>query len=217
MLPDLAAPGRAEEFASAAPFPHLVVDGLWDDALLREAAAEFPPGEDPRWVTYPDQKEWGKRAGGSRMWGPATRAFFGLARSAGTCAALEQVTGIIPLVADDVGGGMHMTGEGGRLAMHRDFNVHPNLPLERRLNLLVFLNDGWEPAWGGVLYLGAERQVAVVPQFGRTALFACGPESWHGHPDPIVGGHWRKSLAVYYYAPLRPDTGDAHSTLWRLE
>lgn len=214
MLSDLTTPGLDREFAAGAPFPHLVADGLWDEELLHEAAVEFPPGDDPRWITYPDPKEYSKRAGDSRMWGPATRKFFDLARSAGTCGALEQLTGISPLTADDVGGGMHMTGEGGRLALHRDFNVHPTLPLERRLNLLVFLNDGWDPAWGGVLHLGAEQDVNVVPSFNRTVIFACGSESWHGHPEPIVGDHWRRSLAVYYYAPLRAETGDAHSTVW---
>lgn len=206
---------HARQFASAEPFPHLVVDGLWDDELLRAAAGEFPPGEDPRWITYPDPKEYGKRAGDSRMWGPETRAFFELARSGETCGTLDALTGIGPLTADDIGGGMHLTGEGGRLAMHRDFNVHPTLPLERRLNMLAFLNDGWDPGWGGVLYLGANREVSVLPLFNRTVIFSCGPESWHGHPEPIVGEHWRRSLAVYYYAPLRAETADPHTTVWR--
>jgi hypothetical protein len=202
------------EFAGAKPFPHAVIDNAWPDDILRACAAEFPPGSDPRWATYPDPKEYGKRAGDSRMWGPATRAFFEAARSATTCKALEEATGIGPLTADDLGGGMHMTGEGGRLAMHRDFNRHPTLPLERRLNLLVFLNEEWDSAWGGTLYLGQDEEIAVEPRFNRTVLFACGPESWHGHPDPIVGDHWRRSLAVYYYAPLREETAAPHSTVW---
>jgi hypothetical protein len=201
-------------FAEAKPFPHITLDGLWPDELLRACAAEFPPGNDSRWTTYPDPKELGKRAGDSRMWGPATHQFFETARSSETCAALENLTGIAPLTADDVGGGMHMTGEGGRLALHRDFNRHPTLPLERRLNMLVFLNDEWDPAWGGTLYLGAGREVAVTPLFNRTVVFACGPESWHGHPEAIVGEHWRRSLACYYYAPLRKETGEAHTTIW---
>jgi hypothetical protein len=202
------------EFAAAAPFPHAVIDGAWDDDVLRACAAEFPAGDDQRWTTYPDPKEIGKRAGDSRMWGPATQAFFEAARSDAACHALEAATGISPLTADYLGGGMHMTGEGGRLAMHRDFNRHPTLPLERRLNLLVFLNEEWQRDWGGILYLGAGREVEVLPLFNRTVLFACGPESWHGHPAPIVGGHWRKSLAVYYYAPLREETAAPHTTIW---
>jgi hypothetical protein len=207
------AAGRAA-FQNAAPFPHAVLDDLWDPELLRACAAEFPPGHDPRWTTYPDPKEYGKRAGDSRIWGPAAKQFFELARSAATCRTLEELTGIGPLTADDLGGGMHMTGEGGRLALHRDFNRHPTLPLERRLNLLVFLNPEWEREWGGVLYLGAEREVEVLPLFGRTVVFACGPESWHGHPEPIVGEHWRRSLACYYYAPLREETTAPHTTIW---
>jgi len=207
------AAGRAA-FQDAAPFPHAVIDGLWPADQLRACAAEFPPGDDPRWTTYPDPKEYGKRAGDSRMWGPATKAFFETARSQAVCQQLEEWTGISPLTADDLGGGMHMTGEGGRLAMHRDFNRHPTLPLERRLNLLVFLNEEWERDWGGVLYLGAGQEAEVLPTFGRTVLFACGPESWHGHPGPIVGGHWRRSLAVYYYAPLRAETAAPHTTIW---
>ncbi|MCX4704374.1 2OG-Fe(II) oxygenase [Streptomyces sp. NBC_01373] len=203
-----------EQFASAQPFPHIVLDGLWQEDELRACAAEFPPGDDRRWITYPDPKEYGKRAGASIMWGPMTRNFFALAQSLAMCGRLEELTGIGPLTADDVGGGMHMTGEGGRLAMHRDFNVHPTQPLERRLNLLVFLNEEWERKWGGTLYLGASGEVAVEPLFNRTVIFACGSRSWHGHPEPIVGEHWRRSLACYYYAPLRAETGDAHSTVW---
>lgn len=201
-------------FQSATPFPHAVIDDLWPARQLRSCAAEFPAGDDPRWTTYPDPKEYGKRAGDSRMWGPATKAFFEQARSAETCRRLEELTGIGPLTADDLGGGMHMTGEGGRLALHRDFNRHPTLPLERRLNLLVFLNPEWKREWGGTLYLGAGQEVAVEPLFNRTVVFACGPESWHGHPEPIVGDRWRRSLAVYFYAPLREETAPGHTTIW---
>jgi hypothetical protein len=206
-----------EQFEHAKPFPHIVIDDLWPDDELRAAAAEFPPGDDRRWITYPDPKEYGKRAGDARMWGPATRAFFDVARSTTVCDRLEELTGIGPLTADDIGGGMHMTGPGGRLETHVDFNVHPTLPLERRLNVLVFLNDEWKREWGGVLYLGQDREVEVLPLFNRTVVFACSNESWHGHPDPIVGEHWRRSLACYYYAPLRAETGSAHTTVWRPE
>jgi hypothetical protein len=215
MLADLAE--RHAEFVDAKPFPYIVIDDLWPEADLRAAAAEFPPGDDRRWITYPDPKEYGKRAGAANMWGPSTHRFFDVARSDVMCRHLETLTGIRPLTADDIGGGMHLTGEGGRLETHVDFNVHPTLPLERRLNMLVFLNDEWSSEWGGVLYLGRDREVEVLPLFNRTVVFACSDQSWHGHPDPIVGEHWRRSLACYYYAPLRPETGTAHTTVWRPE
>lgn len=207
-------PEHAARFAAAEPFPHLVVDNLWPDSLLAAIDAEFPPADDRRWITYPDAKERGKKAGDRRMWGEATRGFFDAARSPDACAMLELLTGIEPLTADDIGGGMHETGAGGRLAMHVDFNVHPTLPLERRLNVLVFLSRDWDPAWGGTLYLGEQREVAVVPAWNRTVIFATGETSWHGHPEPVIGDRLRRSLACYYYAPLRAETAGAHSTVW---
>lgn len=208
-------PTTPAEWEATEPFPHLVVDGLWDPSTLQEAAEEFPDPRDPRWTTYPDPKEYGKRAGGPNCWGPATRQIIAHARSRQVCKVLEAATGIGPLTADAIGGGMHMTGEGGRLASHVDFNIHPDNPsLERRLNLLVFLNPGWQSEWGGVLYLGGHREVEVQPEFNRTVLFATSDKSFHGHPDPIVGDHLRKSIAVYYYAPVRETTRTAHTTIW---
>lgn len=208
-------PTTPDEFTATTPFPHLVVDGLFDRGWLAEVAKEFPPPDDRRWTTYPDPKEYGKRCGGPTCWGEATRALIAHLRSPEACVVLEKATGIEPLAADTVGGGMHMTSEGGRLASHVDFNLHPdNADFERRLNLLIFLNPGWQQYWGGTLYLGEHREIPVVPEFNRTVLFATSAKSWHGHPDPIVGDHLRKSIAVYYYAPTRHDADPAHTTIW---
>jgi 2-oxoglutarate-Fe(II)-dependent oxygenase superfamily protein len=201
-------------FQDAKPFPHKIVDNMWSAEMLRTIRDEFPPPADPRWITYPAKEEVGKRAGDSRMWGPMTKQWFETVKGIDFTSFLEKLTGIYPLTAADIGGGMHMTGEGGRLEMHVDFNHHPDLPMERRINLLVFLNDEWEQEWGGTLYLGENKEVAVTPLFNRTVIFATGETSWHGHPEPIVGDHLRKSLAVYYYAPLREETAGAHTTVW---
>lgn len=196
------------------PFPHVVLDGLWDESILRYARSEFPTYEDPRWVTYNDPEEFGKKAGPASMWGPTTSNFFKVVRSWDFSHDLEISTGISPLTADDLGGGMHVTGEGGRLEMHVDFNILPGDPrLERRLNLLVFLNDTWEREWGGALRLG--QGVEVLPLFNRTVIFECSEVSYHGHPDAIVGDHLRRSLACYFYAPVRNETAEAHSTVWK--
>lgn len=207
---------QADKFRTAAPFPHVVLDNLFSPKHLTRIAAEFPAADDPRWLTYPDPKEWGKRCGGPDMWGPEVAAWFEETRSPEFVELVETITGISPLTPDHVGGGMHMTTEGGRLASHVDFNIHPDHPeLERRINVLLFLNEGWDPSWGGSLLLGADREVEIVPEFGKVVIFATSDKSWHGHPDPIVGQHERKSLACYFYAPRRDTTATEHSTVWQ--
>lgn len=202
----------AEQFAAAAPFPHAVIDGLWNRAILAAARADFPHPGDPRWTTYSDARERGKRAGGEPMWGLAARTFFTYTSTPGFITDLERLTGIHGLTADHLGGGMHLTGPGGRLGMHRDFLRHPHRPLRRRVNMLVYLAEEWACAWGGCLRLGRPEDgptVTVAPTFGRTVIFATSETSWHGHPEPIAGEHWRPSLATYYYTPADPAPADS--------
>jgi Rps23 Pro-64 3,4-dihydroxylase Tpa1-like proline 4-hydroxylase len=99
--------------------------------------------------------------------------------------------------------------------MHTDFSIHPNMPhMTRRINLLVFLEDEWQKEWGGVLYLGRNREVEILPLFNHTAIFETSSKSYHGHPEPIAGAHLRRSLAVYFYAPRRPDDDLLSTTVW---
>lgn len=201
------------------PFPHAVIDGLWSDSLLSRCSAEFPLPGAPGWITYGDPKEYGKAAGPEPMWGPAVHEWFEKALSRETCHALEEMTGIAPLVGDTLGGGMHQTHEGGRLDSHIDFGIHPVTGMERRINLLTFLNPGWDADLsGGGVVLGdpkVDGHVFVHPIFNRTVVFETSNDSWHGHPDPVRGPNLRKSLAVYYYAPARPETAErAGTTIW---
>ena len=57
-------------------------------------------------------------------------------------AALTGVGGLVP-DPHLHGGGQHQIRPGGKLAIHADFNRHPKLNLDRRLNLLLYLNRGW--------------------------------------------------------------------------
>lgn len=197
------------------PFPHAIIDGLWDPEDLARAEAEFPHPLDHRWQSYADPEEQGKRAAGREAWGPGAASFFETARSEEFVALLGRLTGIEGLIGDEVGGGMHETGDGGRLGMHVDFNYHPESGWVRRLNVLVYLNRSWDCGWGGCLQLGENREVTVEPLFNRTVVFECSAASWHGHPDPVEGDHLRRSLATYYYTePGSVDLGDAHDTVY---
>ncbi len=48
-----------------------------------------------------------------------------------------------------VGGGLHQIEKGGFLKVHVDFNKHKKMHLDRRLNLLIYLNKDWQEEYGG--------------------------------------------------------------------
>lgn len=195
------------------PFGHVIIDGFWDPAQLAAAETEFPEGSSPAWITYTEGHERGKQEGSDpAWWGPETRLL--LTSMQALAPHVAKLAGITEeLTGDTNGGGMHQTGTGGCLAMHRDFSYHPVTGLERRLNCLLFLNQGWRREWGGLLYLGDRRQVEVVPEFNRMVIFECSDKSWHGHPEPVIAGHVRRSLACYFYSQPRGGIPH-HGTAW---
>ena len=69
---------------------------------------------------------------------------------------LETLTGIDGVIPDPyfVGGGLHQIKPGGHLEVHADFNRHTKLKLDRRINLLLYLNKDWKDEYGGISNCG---------------------------------------------------------------
>ena len=68
---------------------------------------------------------------------------------------LERLSGIEGLMPDPffAEGGYTMSRTGGTLNIHADFSHHDKTGLERRLNVLIYLNDDWKDEFGGCLTL----------------------------------------------------------------
>ena len=198
-------------------FPAWTIEGLFPDDLLAQVVGEFPDGDDPRWTTFRGDHEHRKQQGGPACWGPATTSVLLSLMSPSVVQHVQNLTGIRHLVADVVGGGMHQSGPGAHLDVHVDFDRHPDTGWRRAVNLLLYLNHGWRQDWGGLLELGQDGRVRIAPEFGRCVLFQCSDRSWHGHPEPVADGHWRRSLAVYFYNPDDVPSGPGHSTVWRAD
>jgi 2-oxoglutarate-Fe(II)-dependent oxygenase superfamily protein len=138
---------------------------------------------------------------------------------------LEQLTGIEGLIPDPYfwGGGLHQITRGGYLKVHADFNRYSKLRLDRRLNLLLYLNRDWKEEYGGHLELWNEQMTTcerkILPIFNRCVVFSTTDYSYHGHPDPLncPEQQTRKSLALYYYTNGRLEEGvsPVHTTLFQ--
>lgn len=188
-------------------------DSIADRIDLDKVAAEFPRPEDPRWFTFRGEHEPLKRQGMEDCWGTETVKLILELISPAMCQAVAHTLGHRVLVGDTYGGGQHLSGPGAHLDIHTDFNVHPQTGWRRRANALLYLNHGWRKEWGGCLEL--DHKVTLTPEFGRLVIFETSDRSWHGHPVPISDGHWRKSVACYFYDPLDAvDAHEAHDTIW---
>ena len=224
---------QAASYREAAPFPHIVVDNFLAPELVRALLPHFPEpvlrsGQEDRSADTSDgvpaqfRKRWISRESAVHI---AIRRLYWELNAGPFIRLLEEMSGIEGLLPDPhlLGGGIHQTSAGGFLRVHADFNRHPDLDLDRRLNLLIYFNEDWPPAYGGNLELWSEDLSTCVqeiePLAGRCVVFSTTSTSWHGHPRPLAcpQGQTRKSLALYYYSNGRPaqeDTGE-HATLWQ--
>ena len=219
------ATARHAEFATASPFPHVVIDDLLPAQVLLDVLAEYPEPEAAPWEGFRNDSEVKLALRDTEQMGPATRNLFGAFNGQVFTDFLETLTGIEHLVPDPhlLGGGLHQIRAGGYLKVHADFNHHPRLKLDRRLNVLVYLNQDWEPGYGGNLELWEKDMSAVghsvAPAFNRMVVFATTDDAFHGHPEPLTcpPDRARRSLALYYYSNGRPDHERAasHSTLFK--
>lgn len=215
----------AEDYAQAQPFPHAVIDNIFPATFTQLLLDHFP--QDPKAHDKVYEKGYGgthKRQISPYDCDDTMRAAFALFNSAPMLQFIEALTGMKGLLPDPyfAGGGLHETSAGGLLGIHADFQVNESLQLYRRVNMLVYLNQDWQPEYGGNLELWDRqmqaRQQTVAPLFNRCVIFNTDADSFHGHPDPLTTpeGVTRRSIALYYYQalPIPNEQGESRHTLY---
>lgn len=198
----------AARYQSNPPFPNIELKNFLDDETAQRAMAEFPGPSDTNWVQYKHFNENKMGKAKRAEFPPLLGALVDEFNSPRFVRFLSELVGIPNLLADPTldGGGMHQTETGGFLNVHADFTMHhQHLNWRRRCNLILYLNENWDPQWRGALELwDAEVKHCVTriePVLNRAAIFNTDEVSFHGYPDPIICPPevTRKSLALYYY------------------
>ena len=212
----------ADAYRASAPYPHGCFDNFLPREILdrvREELRELPEAE----MMFNRPQEKLKSSYQPERLKPYTRSLFHALNSKAFLAFLERLTGVDGLIPDPyyMGGGIHVVANGGHLDIHADFNHHGKLNLERRLNVLIYLNRDWEEEWGGSFEIWntemTEKVESFLPLFNRMVCFNTASDTWHGNPMPVnhPDGEPRMSIALYYYTATWDSTRKGHTTLFR--
>ena len=228
---------QREDYRLAYPYPHIVIDDFLDNDVLRDVIDNFPEEPERTWISRESveasvenqRAKWDFCLGRKDLdyelsMHPVVRYLLLELNSITFLRYLQRLTGIGQLISDPKmwGGGLHQSHAGGMLRIHADFLNHPNYHLDRRLNVLLYLNERWDPQWGGALELWTpDMKVCakkVQPIANRLVVFTTSKTSYHGYTDkmscPLEVS--RNSIAMYYYTvPQRFESDEEPETYWQ--
>jgi Rps23 Pro-64 3,4-dihydroxylase Tpa1-like proline 4-hydroxylase len=212
-----------EEYVHGTPYPHIKLDNFLDadvlDSVLRDLQS-LPQAEN----AFDRSQERKKYSYNPDTLPEHTRNLFRFFNSRPFVSFLEKLTGIDGLIVDPMflGGGIHEVKTGGHLDIHADFNKHPMLKVERRINVLIYLNKDWKPEYGGQFEIWDKGMTARAksfdPIFNRCVVFNTDSTSFHGNPNPVAheAGKSRFSIALYYYTATWDGTRRDHTTQFKV-
>ncbi len=216
-----------EDYVGANPYPNISFEDFFKENVLNGVLKEFPDLSKKSSVKFDNPNEKKLATKGENLFGQNTKDLLHYLNSQPFLDFLGDLTGIENLIPDPyfVGGGYHEIKKGGFLKIHADFNKHYNNNLDRRLNLLIYLNKDWEEEYGGHFELWDTEMKGCVkkirPDFNKIAIFSTTSDSYHGHPDTLncPENRSRKSIALYYYTNGRPEEEikqdqDTHGTIF---
>ena len=208
--------GLKKKYQNAYPFPNIVIDDFFNETLLDSVLLEFPDLSKNKGARVFNNHNEKKLAGnGEALFGDVTKRLCHFLNSQPFLEFLQELTGIREQLLPDsyfVGGGHHELKPGGYLKIHADFNKHSDSKLDRRINVLVYLNKDWQDSFGGHFELWnkemTKAEKKILPIYNRMAIFNTTSTSYHGNPEMVncPADNSRKSLALYYYTNGRPES-----------
>ena len=195
--------GYRDRFVAAQPFPHLVIDDLFEPAALRQAAGQFPgPGE---MAEHPSKK--GVLELSDRRLVPAA-----LAEVSDELLGprfvdwLSFVSGVDGLITDRDGnwGVLRQSGDGVEGKIHVPPSWHPTKPWHRRLTLILHLSEDLTGDNGGRFQLWDAAQTAprasYAPLFNRAVVFLTSPVAFHSASRThLAPGQMRRIMQALYF------------------
>ena len=203
-----------EKYKSSQPFPSIVLDNFFNKDFLLRVRNEFPDLSNLKnSQTWKNKNELKFGDNRYELFKENTRFCFDFLNSQIFLNFLQKITSIEEKLISDPyleGGGLHEIKKGGLLKIHTDFNKHGSLRLDRRINVLVYLNMNWQENYGGHLELwdvDMKNPIKkILPVFNRIVIFSTTDYSNHGHPEPLSCPEnvTRKSFALYYFSNGRP-------------
>ena len=204
-----------EKYQNSKPYPHIIIKNFFDKDFLNLVLEEFPDlSKKQSSINYENKNEIKFANNDRKHFKKSTKKLFEYLNSTQFLNFLQKISSIKERILPDrslSGGGLHEIKRGGVLKVHTDFNKHPTKNLDRRINVLIYLNKRWKKNYGGELELWNKDMKKcvkkILPTFNTMVIFSTNDFTNHGHPRYLncPKNISRKSVATYYFSKGRPN------------
>ena len=196
--------------ANEYPFKHLIIDNFLNDEFINDLDKVIPDKPDKNWWKYENPIEVKFALDNIDLMDNKIKNVFYALSHKKLCKKIGDIFNINNLEYDPFfhGAGLHMHPRYGRLGMHLDYEKHPFSNKQRRVNIILYLNNQWDNSWNGDTQLWDKNMEKCIiksyPINNKAIIFETTEKSWHGVPDIILCPQdtYRKSLAFYYISDL---------------
>jgi dTDP-glucose 4,6-dehydratase len=199
------------DFINAEPFEHIIIPNFLSNDYAELIYKNFPVDINTNnWYEYNNPIEYKYANDHLNFMPKCLQQIFYLLSCKEIINVFSNISGIDNLEYDPYlhGAGIHVLPTGGKLDIHLDYEKHPYLNKERRLNIILYMNKDWKEEWNGDTQLWDKNMnkciVKSQVKFNTAIIFKTNETSWHGLPDPIKcpKNIFRKSIAYYYISSL---------------
>ena len=200
-----------DKFINADPFEHIIIPNFLNEEYAEQIFNNFPTDiNSGKWYKYCNPLEIKYANDDIKNMPRCIKKLFYLLSTKEITEKFAVFSGIDDLEHDSYlhGAGLHVHPKNGKLNMHLDYEKHPFINKERRLNMILYMSKDWNEEWNGDTQLwdkNMEKCVVSSPvKFNTAIIFKTNEISWHGLPEPIKcpDGELRKSIAYYYISPV---------------
>lgn len=142
----------AEDYRSTEPFPHIVMEGILPDHLMRQVLHHLPKEKLQTVVVFDiGYGDHHKREVMPEQCDPVVCEFFHSMNSRPMLQFLDGLTSVDALLPDPYfnAGGFHEASRDVKLGVHADSRIHGQLNVQRRINLPICLNEARDDEWRG--------------------------------------------------------------------
>ena len=206
-----------KDFLNAEPYEHIIIPDFLNTEYAELIYENFPINiKDPEWYEYNNPIEFKFTNDTVSSMPRCIKKLFNLLSCNEIIDKFSKLSGIENIEYDPYlhGAGLHVYPKDGKLDIHLDYEKHPYLDKERRLNIILYMNKEWNEEWNGQTELWDENMKKCIVKsqvlFNTAIIFKTNESSWHGLPEKIncPDDQFRKSIAYYYVSPLESKPND---------